>query len=115
MGYRHQVISNINPFFTRELPQWFIEKYEDFIEFDGAYWHSHSEYKKHGPWRDLNTDVQKALQETQGPDKFPLEVQLVYFADEGEVEDPDIQHVIITAKKITVRMASEWVEQREIE
>jgi Fe-S cluster assembly scaffold protein SufB len=115
MGYRHQVISNINPFFDHELPQWFIEKYKGYIELNGAYWHSYSEYKKYGPWRDLDTDIQKALQETQDPDKFQLEVQLVYFADEGEVEDPDIQHVTITAKKITVRMASGWVEQRYVE
>ena len=113
MGYRHQVISSINPFFNRELPQWFIEKYEGFINFDDAsYWFSHSEYKRGYAYKDLNADIQKALQETSHQSGFPTWVQLVYFADEGEIEHPDIQHVTISAKEITVRMATDWIEQQ---
>ena len=115
MGYRHQVVSNINPLYGLEMPQWFREKHESFIDFDEAsYWFSRHEFKMHGPFKDLNTDIQKVLQETSGASPLPTEVQLVYFADEGEVDHPDIAHVTITAKKITTRMATDWVEQRHV-
>lgn len=98
MGYRHQVISDTMVPSKEKLPEWFVEKYEEFIDFDGDYWASRGGYKRYGIFRSLEYDIQKVIAEVEHDRK----VQLVFFADESIVQGhADVSHVTITADKIT--------------
>lgn len=103
MGYRHQLISDTMVPSKDSLPKWFVEKYKNTIDFNRDYWASYTEYKQYGEWRELHDDVQKVIQETDCDD-----IKLVYFADEGDKNQPDISHVYITENEIVERRPEQW-------
>ncbi|WP_351122518.1 hypothetical protein [Shewanella sp. T24-MNA-CIBAN-0130] len=95
MGYRHQVISDTMVPDIKNLPKWFLEKYEGIIDFNRDYWASYSEHKRYGVLSALDTDVQKVIQELDC-----RSIRLVYFADESGENFPDIIHTAISATEI---------------
>lgn len=97
MGYRHQFISDTLVPDKHNLPNWFIRKYEEIINFDMEYWASFTEYKRYGHGIcNLHEDIQKVLNERD----LDRPVRLVYFADESSYENPDICHVLIDKHQI---------------
>lgn len=100
MGYRHVVISQTLAPKAKDLPSWFVTKYENIIDFEGDYWRSYHEYKRYGALCELDKDIQYLINNDelkQGEDNLD-KFQLVYFADEGLISRgyPDVSHVLIT-------------------
>ena len=107
MGYRHQVMSDSMVPHTEELPKWFVDKYERFIDLNHEFWVSNIEYKRYGVLSDFETDIQKVLIETNNTHSWGI--NLVFYADEGGEDQPDISFVHITADKITEKRADNWI------
>ena len=105
MGYRHQVMSDSMVPHIDKLPKWFVDKYKRFIDLDHDFWVSHIEYKRYGVLEDFETDIQKVINETNHPE---WGINLVFYADEGGEDQPDISFVHITADKITEKRANTW-------
>ena len=105
MGYRHQVISDTMTPKKEQLPAWFLDKYENLINFDNGFWCSFTELKRYGAFSDLESDTQKVVNELNLD-----EIRLVFFADESDRDSPDISHVHITKGKITEICADGWSE-----
>lgn len=97
MGYRHQVMSDTMVPKKGLMPDWFYERYEGIINFDGIFWVSNNEYKRNSTLANFEVDIQKALIEIDHPD----DVRLVFFADESDENQPDISHVTINQSSIT--------------
>ena len=105
MGYRYQVMSGVLEITEEELPHWFKLKYSGIIDFDREFWASTCEFKRYVTLSDFNKDIQKVLIELNLPDES---IKLIYFADEGCEESPDISHVYITIDEITEILAAVW-------
>lgn len=103
MGHRHQVISDMSVPEKDNLPEWFVSKYSGFIDFDRDYWASYGEAKRYCYLISLDSDVQKVVIELN-----LKEIRLVYFADEGLADSPDIIHVTITQGSIVELRPSLW-------
>lgn len=96
MGYRHIMISDTLVPEEKDLPEWFKEKWKEYVDFSGEYWRTYSEYKLYGPFGEFIKDVQKLLDSSE-PEFFCCDVcQLVFFADEG---DADVRHVYLRKDK----------------
>ena len=106
MGYRHQVMSDSMVPAVDKLPKWFVDKYERFIDFNHGFWVSYVEYKRYGVLKEFETDIQKALQEI----KHSWGISIVFYADEGGTDQPDIRHVYITTDSITEKVADNWTD-----
>ena len=102
MGYRHQVMSD--SMVPHELPKWFVKKYDNIIEFRKSFWVSNNEYKRYGILKDFDTDIQKVLNEIS----HSWGITLVYYADEGGTDQPDIKFVHVTKDSITEKCADNW-------
>ena len=107
MGYRHQVMSDSMVPHSNQLPTWFVDKYSKFIDLDHDFWVSHIEYKRYGVLSDFEIDIQKVLIETNSTNKWGI--NLVYYADEGGEDQPDISFVHITADSIVEKRADQWI------
>lgn len=103
MGYRHQVISDTMIPKKESLPEWFVARYEKVIDFDRDFWASHTEYKRYGALGGFEEDVQKVMIE-----KDLDEIVLIFFADESDVERPDVSHVTVTQSDIVERRPTDW-------
>ena len=95
MGYRHIMVSETMAPRRELLPDWFVEKYSDSIDFGGAYWRSYGEFKMYTTWEDLEEDVAKVVTELQPTDPLLECIRLVFFADESPADYPDIIHLAI--------------------
>lgn len=100
MGYRHIMISQICHTNEDDLPQWFTNKYNKVIDFNGGYWKTTGEYKRYGILKDIEKDIQHLLNsgDLSREDSF----ELVFFADEGILVRGkiDVSHVLITKDEI---------------
>jgi len=106
MGYRHQMISDTMVPSEEMLPKWFTDKYGHIVDFSGSYWRSYDENKRYSPpMCDFEEDIQKILSKANGSS-----IRLVYFADEGNEDYPDIIHIHITQESINTLIPSGWVE-----
>jgi len=103
MGYRHQVISDTMVPKREQLPVWFLDKYENLINFGNGFWHSFTEMKRYGAFSELESDTQKIIIELG-----LTNIRLVFFADESDEDHPDISHVNITKNEITEISADGW-------
>ena len=103
MGYRHQVISDTMAPKKEQLPAWFLGKYKGLINFDNGFWCSFTELKRYGLFSELESDTQKVVVELD-----LVNIRLVFFADESELDHPDIAHVNITKDKIVEIRADGW-------
>ena len=113
MGYRHQVISDTMVPAYYALPEWFIEKYKEIIDFKRDYWASYTEYKRYGVLSEFNEDVQRVVKELDNLGELSLpEIRLVYFADESDSDNPDISHVTITKDSIIEIRPTLWEEYK---
>jgi hypothetical protein len=109
MRLKHKVISNIVEDLRDNLPKWFTDKYEDYIEFDMKYWVSYDEYERKGDLANFNEDIQKVLTEIyDGESDDPYEVKLIYFNNESNVNSPGVIHTHITTESITEIEPQGW-------
>ena len=106
MGYRHQVMSDSMVPAADKLPKWFVEKYERYIDFRKSFWVSNNEYKRYGILADFETDIQKAIQDMNKYHRFGI--NLVFYADEGGNDCPDIKFVHIDKDEIIEKYARDW-------
>lgn len=105
MGYRHQLISDTGAPRGNLLPLWFLDKYEDLINFDNDFWCSFSDFKRGGDFSEIESDTQKVVIELNLDN-----IRLVFFADRSDEEQSDIVHVNITKDKIVEIIADGWSE-----
>jgi len=103
MGYRHQVMSGTMVPRKDQLPKWFLDKYDNLLNFDNEFWCSFKEVKRYGNFIDLEKDIQKIIIELKLDN-----IRLVFFADESSEEFPDISHVTITTNEIVEIFPDEW-------
>lgn len=96
MGVRCRVISNLRDA-DEVLPDWFREKYDQYIEFDRAFWVSRNEYKRYMTLSDFDADIQRVICET---DCDP--VYLLYITDDETYipENVTLVYVLITKDEI---------------
>ena len=105
MGYRHIMISDTMVPRKEKLPEWFVTKWEGFVDFDRQFWVTHSEYKMYGAMGHFPEDVQKVLQELK---LMHDQVQLIWFADEGYSGGYPYITTTITPTKITELVLTEF-------
>jgi len=103
MGYRYQVISDTMIPKKEQLPVWFLNKYENLINFDNGFWCSFTELKRYGAIAELESDTQKVVVELNLDN-----IRLVFFADESDEDHPNIAHVNITKDEIVEISANGW-------
>jgi len=109
MGYRHNFISSDLGCPTPDgIPLWFRTKYERSIDFKAYHWCSHLEDKRYIEWRDLETDIQKMLRELHPAGSDHPTMRLIFFADESDLEFPDVSHVAITKDEIYEMRPTGW-------
>lgn len=96
MGYRHIMMSETMVPATEVLPKWFLHKYDGIVDFSGEFWKTFTEYKRYGVMEDFPFDVQKVLKELE----IEGVVRLVWFADESDTTDPDIEYTVVSSQVI---------------
>lgn len=95
-GMLYQVMSCKYVPDVNELPKWFLDAYEPYIELDRQFWVSKSEHKRYGVLKDFEKDIQKVINEID----YKFDIRLVYFSDEGSKDMPEVSHVTISKDKI---------------
>jgi len=88
-----------------ELPKWFIEKWCNYINFDGNYWHSHCEYKRYAALGGFNEDVQQIATANN------CSICLIYFADEGTSTDFGEPPIFIDADVIFAHISEKSIQE----
>lgn len=90
MGYRYQLMASITMPKKEELPSWFVDKYQEHVDFTHSFWVSRDERKWWGTFIEDTTRVYTEMKEWSV-------WQLVIFGNEGWIQGPgtDITHIYI--------------------
>lgn len=94
MGYRYQIMSLP---IDKELPDWFKDKYKDKLNF-GGFLTSKGAYKLSETLYKIEWDLQRSINEIDIDN-----IQLVYFEECSDDDNPDIIYTLITKDKIETK------------